>query len=65
MNMVKALYELTKAECWVNMDYVIDVFQSRGTTVKAYTFDNERGAYLIDQAEFEKWNRREGEHNEN
>ena len=52
--MLRAIYEPTKEKCWVNMDYVIDVFD-RANKVRAFTFDNEREGYLIDRADYEKW----------
>lgn len=54
MKMLKAIYEPTKQECWVNMDFVVDVFHA-ANKVKAYTFDNEHEGYLIDRKDFEKW----------
>ena len=53
-NMLKAIYEPTKRSCWVNMDYVIDVFDA-ANKVRVYTFDNEREGYLIDRTDFEQW----------
>lgn len=59
-NFLKATYEPTKEECWVNMDYVLDVFH-HGKEVQAYTFDNERDAYLIDRTDFNEWLEKGGE----
>lgn len=61
--MIKAVYEPTKQECWLNMDFVVDVFD-RGAKVIAFTLDDERGGYLIDRKDFEKWMESEAQ-NEN
>ena len=53
--MLKAIYEETNEKCYVNMNYVIDVFQHNFTQYKAYTFDNERHAYIIDKEDFENY----------
>lgn len=53
-DMIKAVYEPTKQTCWLNMDYVVDVFEMPNS-VKAFTFDNERDGYLIDKADYDKW----------
>lgn len=56
--MLKAIYEPTDEPCFVNMDYVVDVFIEDGQYI-AYTFDNERGAYIIEKSDFEEWERGE------
>ena len=60
MSFVKAIYEETGEECYVNMDCVIDVMH-KGENWIAYTFDNDRGGYIITQEDlnkcFENWNR--------
>lgn len=53
--MIKAIYEETKESCYVNMNYVIDVFPYNFNQYRAYTFDNERHAYLIDREDFENY----------
>ena len=52
--MVRAIYEETNEVCFVNIDFVVDIFPVKdpfGNIIKyrAYTFDNERGGYLIDK----------------
>ena len=59
-DIIKAKYKPTKEECWVNMDYVLDVFD-KGVTVQAYTFDNERDAYIINRKDFDEWLQKGGE----
>ena len=38
----------------LNTDYIVDVWNEDGTW-KAYTLDNERGCYVIEDAELKKW----------
>lgn len=51
---IQAIYEPTKEKCYVNTDYVIEIYPKVGRYL-AYTFDNERQGYLIDKAEFDKF----------
>ena len=51
--MVKAIYEPTKQSCYVNIDFVVDVYPYENGYI-AYTFDNERGGYIISKEEFDK-----------
>jgi len=51
---VKAEYEETHEPCFVNMDYVIDVFPHKNGYL-AYTFDNERRGYVISKSDFENF----------
>lgn len=51
---IKAIYEPTKEKCYVNTDYIVDLYTKVGRYL-AYTFDNERGGYLIDKAEFDSF----------
>jgi len=52
--MIKAIYKETGQSCWVNMDYIVDVFPYDVGRVIAYTLDNERGGYVMDLFDFEK-----------
>ena len=54
--MLKAVYEPTDEQCFINMDFVVDVFIKDGKYT-AYTFDNERGGYIIKKSDFEEWER--------
>ena len=54
MMLIKAVYEDRRRPCFVNMDYVIDVFP-HGDDFIAYTFDNERGGYIIKKRDFDEW----------
>ena len=49
---IKAIYEPTKEKCYVNTDYIIEIYPKVGRYL-AYTFDNEREGYLIDKADFD------------
>ena len=60
---LKAIYIDTNEECYVNTDFVVDIFiESKsfhlidGTANRyiAYTFDNERRGYAISKADFER-----------
>ena len=51
---IQAIYEPTKDKCYVNTDYIIEVYPKVGRYL-AYTFDNEREGYLIDKTEFDKF----------
>lgn len=52
---IKAIYEPTNEDCYVSLECIIDLFYVKGndTQFRAYTIDNERGAYLIDKAEID------------
>lgn len=52
---IKAIYEPTKQECWVNDNYVIDIFKNKDDFYILYTFDNERGAYIVTKQNFDEW----------
>jgi len=52
--MIKAIYKETGQECWLNMDFVVDAFPCEDGII-AYTFDNERGGYVISKKDFEVW----------
>lgn len=52
---IKATYD--RKPCLLNMDYVMDIFPDR-EDYKAYTMDFDRGEYMIDKAEFEKWQKK-------
>ena len=52
--MIKAIYKETGKSCWVNMDYIVDVFPYDVGRVIAYTFDNDRGGYVIKMEKFMK-----------
>ena len=54
-NFIKAIYN--RKPCLLNMDYVMDIFPN-GEDYKAYTMDFDRGEYLIDKAEFDKWQKK-------
>ena len=47
--------------CLLNMDYVMDIFPNENG-YKAYTMDFDRGEYLINKAEFNKWQNKETTH---
>ena len=49
---IKAIYD--GEPCLLNMDYVMDIFPERNG-YKAYTMDFDRGAYLINRIDFDKW----------
>lgn len=51
---IKAVCKATDSLCWVNMDYVVDVFEDKeyDNVVIAYTFDNERGGYTMNATHF-------------
>lgn len=51
---IKAVYADTKQDCYVNTDYVLDIFKRTDGNYDFFTFDNERGAYIIDENEFNK-----------
>ena len=51
--MTKAIYEPTGQECYVNLDFVVDIFPHDNGYI-AYTFDNERGGYIISKEDFER-----------
>ena len=48
--MVRATYEPTGEECWVNMDYVISAYPM-GDKMRLNTID--KGTYLVNRAAFE------------
>lgn len=56
---IEAIYKETWQKCYINMDCVIDVFCEDGEYI-AYTFDNDRGGYIITPENlfkcFEDWN---------
>lgn len=58
--LVRAIYEETGEPCFVNMDFVIDIMRRKEGNWVAYTFDNERGGYIIEEEELQKcineWN---------
>ncbi len=51
-NFIEAIYD--EKPCLLNMDYVMDIFPVHDG-YKAYTMDFDRGAYLINRNEFNKW----------
>ena len=52
---VKAIYEPTGNQCYINLDYVVDVLPQADGRLFAYTIDSERGAYVISQKDLEAW----------
>jgi len=50
---IRALYD--NKPCFVNTDYIVDVFQEDFNSYIAYTLDNEREGYVIGKEDFEKW----------
>lgn len=50
---LKAKYD--NHDCYINSDYIMDVFDLDKPEVKAYCIDFDRGAYLIKQDEFLRW----------
>lgn len=53
-NFMTATYKETGDKCWLNMDYTVDVFPYSRDEVIAFTFDNERGGYLLAKKAFEE-----------
>lgn len=51
---IKAIYEPTKEKCYINTDYIIEVYPKVGRYL-AYTFDNEREGYYIEQTDFDRY----------
>ena len=51
---IKAIYEPTKEKCYINTDYIIEVYPKVGRYL-AYTFDNEREGYFIEQTDFDRY----------
>ena len=51
---IKAIYEPTKEKCYINTDYIIEVYPKVGRYL-AYTFDNEREGYFIEQTDFDQY----------
>lgn len=49
--MIEAIYKETGERCYINMDFVVDAFPCEEGVV-AYTFDNERGGYVIKMEKF-------------
>ncbi len=53
--LIKAVYEETKQECWVSEFFIADIFRDNQINkYRAYTMDNERGGYLIDEQDFKR-----------
>ena len=54
---IEAIYEPTNAECFVSLECIIDLFvaKDKPTKYRAYTIDNERGGYLIDKTDVDKF----------
>lgn len=54
---LKAIYKPQNKKCYINTDFVIDAFPflGKGEQVELYTMDNDRGAYIVSKADFEKW----------
>lgn len=52
--LLKAYCETDKSQCYINTDYVVDVFIKDKTYI-AYTIDNERGGYSLSEEEFQRW----------
>lgn len=61
MMFIKATYIDTNEECFINSDYIVDIFVNEqllelvdGKTYRyvAYTFDNERRGYAIGKDDF-------------
>lgn len=55
--LLKATYD--GHDCYINSDYIVDVFDIDKPEVKVYTIDLERGTYKMTKAEFERWERSE------
>ena len=51
---IKAIYKHDQVHCYLNTDYVVDVFEEQGKYI-AYTLDNDRDGYEITEEDFEKW----------
>lgn len=52
---VPATYRETKEQCWVNADYIVDIFPLKDKPqYVAYTLDDERGGYLITAYDFKR-----------
>lgn len=47
---IETIYD--KKKVWLNTEDIMDVFDEGGPVVKAYTIDENRGAYFIDR---ERW----------
>jgi len=52
--MIEAIYKETGQRCYINMDFVVDAFPYSEDEVIAYTFDNDRGGYVIKMEKFMK-----------
>lgn len=52
--LLKAYCETDKSQCYINTDYVVDVFIKDKTYI-AYTIDNDRGGYSLSEEEFQRW----------
>ena len=50
---IRALYD--DKPCYLNADYIVDIFQEDFNSYIAYTLDNERQGYVIGKEDFEKW----------
>lgn len=49
---IKALYD--DKPCFLNADYIVDIFQENFNSYIAYTLDNEREGYVISAETFER-----------
>lgn len=53
---VKAIYMPTGKECYLNTDYIVDIFKENGWHI-AYVLDDGRGGYFLDNATVKKLER--------
>ena len=51
---IKAIHIDTRERCYINTDFIVDIFKGTNAQYVAYTFDNERGGYAISKSDFEK-----------
>lgn len=59
MSLVRAIYKRSGEACYVNMDFVVDVFDN-GSEMLAYTWDADRGGYVISRHDFDAYLKKEG-----
>lgn len=50
--LIKAKYD--GEPCYLNVDYVVDVFVEKDGTIHAYTLDADRHGYEIDDKDFKR-----------
>lgn len=50
--LIKAIYEPDKRECFINTDFIVDIFPYDDKSYIMYSIDNERGGYVISKDQF-------------